>query len=541
MLSKHLHAAPSNAGWRLSLHDEDDETDLSGSGQHEDSISVASIVDLELAKAWRALSLPDRAAAEAFARKCLAAPSAEHLTSCRGEPQAFRAAVRAAMARGGARLRGSITANLALGARLSLAVIMATALLAWTALVLLSEGRRLRPRRVRALAVMHGELSTRTRHLLRALQAEHASGEIILVGRPRASLASLRQAVRCEFGFRARLIRCFEPRDVIAAALHLPRTVKETFDAARAYAARSRDLAGIVYRISLGRASEAWCARHQPQANVAVFAHTGAADTVLFEQALQRGGIETVHYAHGVSHGLNFHGVSNLGVFQCGHDARWHARLGGYQRTIALPAAPPLTLTPGRRKLLVLSNLVHPMNASYRQSGTELERRFIELVKASVDAVGWGPARVTWRPHPVLYDLPHGVIDSVRESVATAGFELWGPERRADDIADFEIALSTPSTAAIDMLRLGLPVVVCFAEPPFPGVVYGVFPNVAADPAALASVLSDRDRIRLEFRETWARVGPAQAPRWSDFETAFWRNGGQSGSPNGAGFRTEVG
>lgn len=378
---------------------------------------------------------------------------------------------------------------------------------------------------VPVVAALHGEIANRTRHLIAALAAEAPETPILLLGRPQLDCATLRQALT-DAGLTGPLVRPFDLASALAA---LPAIVRRLGEGARVLAAAEwrpapRDLAAICFRVMLGETHARWAASHVPAGpRTIVFGHTGVADSHLLERALQGGGAHTVHWVHGVSLGLNFVAGSSLGVFQCGSDARWHEVLGGYGATTSLPATAPTPAT-GGEGWLVLSNLVHPMNADYRRHGIAGEIALLEAVAAAA-----GDARKVWKPHPILGSLGLDVRDGIETRAAALGFERWPSAAdlvdqaaiaRAADlgrVADFEVVVSTPSTVALDALRLGvLPILYGGADlDPASAVAQLPLKADTGDDLKAAAGRLAADRAAL-FKAAWTAIGPGRAPTLAD-------------------------
>lgn len=363
------------------------------------------------------------------------------------------------------------------------------------------------------VAALHGEIANRTRHLIAALAAEAPETPILLLGRPQLDRTALRRALS-NVGLTGPLVRPFDLSSGLAA---LPAILRRLAQGARAVAAAdwrpaTRDLAAICFRVMLGETHARWVAVHVPAGpRTLVFGHTGVADSHLLERALQGRGARTVHWVHGVSLGLNFVAGSDLGLFQCGSDARWHQALGGYGATASLPAAAP-TPAAGGEGWLVLSNLIHPMNADYRRHGIAGEVALLEAVAAAA-----GDARKVWKPHPILASLELDVRSAIEARAAALGFTRW---REGDDLGrarDFAVVVSTPSTVALDALRLGVLPILYGGSALDPASALAQLPLKADTGEALTSAASRlaSDRATL-FKAAWTAIGPGREPTLAD-------------------------
>ncbi|MBX3479458.1 MAG: hypothetical protein KF842_03595 [Caulobacter sp.] len=393
-------------------------------------------------------------------------------------------------------------------------------LAAWARTILTTPRGDPLPANASLLAALHGELSNRTRHLIGLLAREAPGTPILLLGRPQLPLPALRQALAKEGLPGASLVRPFDLAAALAAA---PAILRRLNDGARATRQASwrpppRELAAICFRMMLGETQAAWIRRTLGVGpRTVIFGHTGVADSHLLERALQARGARTIHWVHGVSLGLNFVAGSDLGLFQCGADARWHQALGGYGLAAALPLPAPDQATGGEGWLL-LSNLVHPMNPRFRRDGVAGEAALLEQVAAAAAIAG--QTRLVWKPHPILRTLPAEVRDAIEARAAALGFSRW--PHQGGDLArakDFQLVLSTPSTVAIDMLRLGgLPLIVG-GEDLDPMSAIAQFPLRAGtieEIAAAARRLSDPAERSDLFAQAWAAVAPAAPPTLAD-------------------------
>lgn len=388
--------------------------------------------------------------------------------------------------------------------------------------LLTRKGDRL-PAGAPAVAGVHGEVSNRTRHILTRIAQEAPQVPILLLGRPRMPLP----LVRAEFarlGVRgARLTRPYGIAALLAALSAIRwRLGQGAVAVARAdWLPPARELAAIAYRVTLGEVSACWAearageGRLRPR--VVVLGHTGTAEVDGLERALQGLGARTLHWVHGVSQGLNFHAGSSVGLFSCAADARWHAALGGYGRAEALIAERPAPPEGGEGWLL-LSNLIHPMNPDYRANGIAGEASLLALVSEAADLAGVARERVVWKPHPVLATLGPEVQGGIVAEARRLGLSVWPypPLAGLAPAAGFSLVLTTPSTAAIDVLALGrLPILVGAQTGIAPDSAIAQFPLKAETAAEIAAAVERVGDPGL-FEEAWERVGPGRPPTWAE-------------------------
>lgn len=362
------------------------------------------------------------------------------------------------------------------------------------------------------LAAMHGEIANRTRHLIAALAAEVPDTPILLLGRPQLGREMLRARL-AEAGVRGPLVRPFDLSSAIAA---LPTILRRLGEGARAirgadWGPAPRDLAAICFRVALGETHARWAATHVASGpRTIVFGHTGVADSHLLERALQAKGARTVHWVHGVSLGLNFVGGSDLAVFQCGSDVRWHRLLGGYGRCESLPAPAPEPALGGEGWLL-LSNLVHPMNPDFRRHGIAGEAALLEAVAAAA-----GDARKVWKPHPILASLDPQVRADIKARAAALGFVRWPEEQSLDHARDFAFVVSSPSTVALDVLKFGVLPVLYGGADLDPSSALAQLPLKAETADELRSVARQASDRATLFQSAWTAVAPGREPVLAD-------------------------
>lgn len=384
-------------------------------------------------------------------------------------------------------------------------------LAAWARTVLFTPAGDVLPG-TNLVAAMHGEIANRTRHLIAALAAEASDAPILLLGRAQLGRAALR-AQLAEAGVRGPLVR---PFDLFSAVASLPAILRRLGEGRRAVCAAgwhpaARDLAAICFRVALGETHARWAAVHIGSGpRTVVFGHTGVADSHLLERALQAKGARTVHWVHGVSLGLNFVGGSDLAVFQCGSDARWHRKLGGYGRCESLPAPAPAP-APGGEGWLLLSNLVHPMNPDFRRHGVAGEAALLEAVAAAA-----GDARKVWKPHPILASLDPAVRSDIETRAAALGFARWPEAQPLDQARDFAVIVSTPSTVALDVLKFGVLPVLYGGAGLDPSSALAQLPLKAETVDELRSVARQASDRAALFQSAWTAVAPGREPALAD-------------------------
>jgi hypothetical protein len=387
------------------------------------------------------------------------------------------------------------------------------AALAWIwALALHHPVRTRAPAAADIIRAIHGERSNRTRALLPPAVPVDPATTYLILGRPRASLARLAAELGLAADPRAVLFRAGSWSAGLASLRTLPRLFGEGVASLRRTPVLPAwsELVTICYRMQMGACHAVWWEAAGIRAGCILYGHTGLADTTALELAQQAGGARTVHLVHGISAGWNFTGYSSLGVFQCGFDAEWHARLPNYGATSFPPTEMP-SARPGGSGWVICSNLLHPMNPALASEGAAPELRLLDLVAAAARLAAHPPARIVWKPHPTFRTLAPAIRDAALARVAELGFEVWDEAEGLPALADYRTVLTTPSTVALDAMRLGkLPIVVS-TDGDVPETVIGAFPRGGQDAASLAREIARLESAPTflgEFQRVWRGVGP---------------------------------
>lgn len=398
-------------------------------------------------------------------------------------------------------------------ARLRRALALVLATLTWLGAAARLPWRSALPETAGRWALLHGESSTRTRHLLARITAQ-AFDAVFVLGRPRAGLRRLRATLRA--GAPAEL-----PPIMLAGSLP---TALGGMASALATAWRSlpeadaapvplplRELGAIAFRIAWGRTQARAWQRLGPPGGEAWFGHTGTADVDALEQAMRAKGTRTLHVVHGLSTGLPFIARSDVGWFQCASDARWHASLGGYGACLAPDAGKPPLAVPGD-SLLVVGNLAHPMNPAGPDAAVRAEAEVLLAARGAAGAAVTG----LWRPHPAFATLPGEARDWLRRQAAAAGFEEAPPGPLAHCLARARWIVCTPSTMLVDLLRAGQVPVLWTPPGLAPESAPECHPLRARDVAGLAAAFAMLDdgagRASLQD-QAWRALGPSRPPR----------------------------
>lgn len=379
----------------------------------------------------------------------------------------------------------------------------------------------------------HGEDTTRTRHLRRALanyqlSTPDAPLPILLLGRPAARVGEQFAALNVDKSlgnlpvFRPLSFGCFV-RSLPRILAHLLASIGQT---GRFHGAIPlRDRFGMAYRFAQGAAQACWwrSAGSGSEVRTAIFAHTGNADSSQLELAMQRRHIRTVHVVHGTNIGWPFAGLSNIAIFPSGADARLAATLPSYEKSIALPLAKP-GASLGDGKWAVLTSYTHLQNPAYKKNGAGADIDLVRWISEVANAMGQDPKNVFWRPHPQIR-LVHPVErEQLEQAIAEAGFTRWPDSLPYTELGRFSAVVTTPSTVMTDALRLGQPAIVASLAPMQSDLPYAAYPLLVKDKSELQNALSrvlemqTRDNA---FNEAWRAIEPggtdniAEILRWT--------------------------
>ncbi|XKH58857.1 hypothetical protein LG290_09010 [Halomonas sediminis] len=370
-------------------------------------------------------------------------------------------------------------------------------------------------------AAIHAEWSTRTRHLLTAIDtADPPVGAIILLGRLQRSpeqTAALWGNKRP--GSRAAslpLVQPMSPRACLWALGDLPRLLREGIASSShmPLALPFRDQVAISFRVVLGAVAARWWKESGATGAEVLFAITGTADTTLLEDAIQQTGGCTLHVLHGQATGPNFAGISNLALFRSRHDAAAYSRLGCYGRCEVQTGSPPRPMR-GSAGLLLLSNLAHPMNPDFRRQPLQDELALLACVGSAARRLGAAAHPLLWKPHPVIGGLPEEMRTTLRTAALHEGFtELPAEADLVSVAANCRWVLASPSTVSLDLLQAGYLSVVLDPQGSVLDTALAGLPQVTVEPVALAQLLESLDGCDAysdAFSEAFAAVCPARA------------------------------
>lgn len=370
------------------------------------------------------------------------------------------------------------------------------------------------------VVALHGEISTRTRHVLNALAGSAPPIQaVVLLGRvPQspARIAALWSAVVPGLSLSdVPLLLPMSPRATLRALGDLPRLMSAGLrQAARATTPVGlRDEVAMAFRVFSGAVAARWWAQHGIRCEV-IFGITGTGDTTLLERAIQQSGGRSVHAVHGQATGPNFIGISDLAMFRSHHDVRAYARLSTYGACTVQDAFVPEAKR-GVAGLLLLSNLAHPMNPGFQRFGLRDEVALMEAVGEAARTLGAPALPLRWKPHPVITKLPIKCRDVLYACAAQYGFEQVASDRPLEQIAqDNRWILTSPSTVALDLLRAGYLSVVIDPQNSVLDTALAGLPGTTCDPQAVAALCRELESQDIYVRACAAafeKIGPGCA------------------------------
>jgi hypothetical protein len=411
--------------------------------------------------------------------------------------------------------------SFALSVRSLLAMLAAFAI--WLAYLLshrggVGQGRW--PAEAERVAALHGELSTRTRHVLDALGGAQPPVEaIVLLGRVRRPLSEIAKSWServakhrpCELP----LFIPMSPQAVLRTLVDVPGLIKEGLGhAARTTAEVGlREEAAIAFRVFAGTTSAHWWEQHSSACEV-VFGITGTADTTLLERAIHRSGGRSIHAVHGQATGPNFTGISDLALFRSLHDARAYERLASYG-VCSAQLARASEATRGETGLVLLSNLAHPMNAGFQRFGLRDEEFLLSAVGETARLLGVSAQPLLWKPHPAIEVLPPATRLALRDIAGKQGFEELSPDTNIESVASAcRWVVTTPSTVAIELLQVGYLSLVIDPQGSVLDTALAGLPTAACDPRHIVALCRDLE-LQESYSQAWANavqaIGPARS------------------------------
>ncbi len=375
------------------------------------------------------------------------------------------------------------------------------------------------------IAAIHGEDTTRTRHLCGALrenQQAHPQSRILIVqlGRPAASITDTKVLLDPQ----SDLTECvmMRPLSFGSYLTAFPKMLGQMFASIGQVsryrgAIPFRERVAVAYRMVQGAAYAKWWGQASRGSAVrhALFGHTGNADGSQLEQAMQARGTITAHIVHGTNVGWPFAGLSDIAIFPSGADARLGASLPAYGRTTALPLPRP-AVSVGDGSWALLTSYTHLQHPAYHKNGADADIALVNMVCKAAQALGQEPARVFWRPHPQIDMVDLAEKARLENAIAEAGFTRWPDDWPYERLSEFSAAITSPSTVLSDALRLGQPAIVASLTPLQSDLLYAAHPLLIKDREGLLVALErvlDSSQRNATFNHAWSAITPGAKPQ----------------------------
>ena len=367
-------------------------------------------------------------------------------------------------------------------------------------------------------AAVHAEWSTRTRHLIKAI--DHADPPIcalILLGRvnckPKKIAALWRVSNPRGVAASLPLVHPISPKACLLALKSLPELFRNGVRSLSFMPIKLsiRDLVAISFRVFSGMVAHEWW-RESGYTGEVIFGITGTADTTLLERAIQMSGGRTVHLVHGQATGPNFIGFSDLALFRSQHDAVVYDKLSCYRRCSIQTVSKP-ELKRGTSGLLLLTNLAHPMNVDFRSNPLKDEILLLRCLGAAARKLGVQAFPLIWKPHPVIAELPENYQSELRSVAFKEGFNELPADADVFDVASISRwVVSSPSTVALDLLQEGILSLILDPQNTVLDTALSNLPEAPIEPACLSGFLRKMDEegvYRKNFDKSFAMIGPA--------------------------------
>lgn len=466
---KTLRATPGPKGWTLTLHS------CSAANNHvEANVAEALVRGRDLLVEWfdTAVAVPEEmrlelaksaidfgeillGLADFLVAGCIERPNDTHEVSGPGEALSILGFERLML---GAGLKVRRNGRRAVSDRLLNLLAIATALAIWLILLVRAPRSVALPEASGSIVyALHGELSNRTRHLLSTLATNNRPSSILVVGTPKRRLAAIARLWSSVSDSPLPPLRTPWSRSSLLGGL------KETYPTLREYQKLVdrapipppwRARVGQIVRAILGAASAKWWLEQKGRPVAVVFGHTGTADTHLLERAIQSTGVTTIHAVHGLSGGLNFTAFSDVAIWRCGLDAKWHNLRKTYSSNLHFASSEVAGHLPGASvDTVVLTNLAHPGNTQYRIWGIQPE---LEALKQVAEGHGGQRSAILWKRHPASRMLPLSQQKALLVGAAGLGISLLPEDCSLDDeMAKAGVVVCTPSTLLLDAMLVG--------------------------------------------------------------------------------------
>ncbi len=365
---------------------------------------------------------------------------------------------------------------------------------------------------------MHGECTTRTRHIRDALAADLRQSDdpralVLVLGRPKLPLEEAIRTLDPDGQLSgATFVRPFNFTSFLTG---LPRALSLLgkgigWTAKADHPVAFRERVAIAFRMVFGAAQAAWWRSAGLSPNTVYFGHTGTADTSQLERAIQDGGARSVHCVHGTNIGWPFAGLSNVAIFQSGIDADVARKLPAYGVTIHSKADSP-QLADRNRKWALLTSYTHLLNPDYSLRGAASDIKLVMMVVEAAKSLGQNPQDILWRPHPQIALVDLDERTKLLDAIADAGFQRWPENLPYSALGSFGAVITTPSTVLTDALRQGNPAITAAIAPLQNDLIYNAHPLLVRAGDQLQAALlrvRDRENAAAALSESWDTLRP---------------------------------
>ena len=364
---------------------------------------------------------------------------------------------------------------------------------------------------------VNGEVSNRTKHILSLIEPNYI-GPLLITGQIRKSTKEIKSI----FGnYKSELsdIEALYPLDIRAVIGSLLSKFSYLLSQQKNFDKIIIDVpfwekVKINIRFFQGYAHQLWWGAVLPNVDKVIFGHTGLSDCSLLEKEMQKSETKTCHYVHGVSHGWNFAGVSDFGVFVCGHDAKLGKLLPAYGEAFHIKKHQPDFIEAGE-KWALMTSYSHPMNPLYQDQGVSVDIEIIRDVVRGLAQRNISVQEIVWRPHPVIHSLPEPDKAALYRAVAELGLSTWPDKQPYDSLKDFAGIITTPSTVAIDCLNFGKLPIIYAREPLDRESLYRQFTTYVEGDYSFDKCLEEislKSRKQKLFKQSWEAINPSARP-----------------------------
>lgn len=374
------------------------------------------------------------------------------------------------------------------------------------------------PTNIKRVVAIHGELSTRTRHVLTAVSCANPPVEgIILLGRLRNHAKQI-VCLWANAGYRnlPPIIVPYNSRAFFSALADFFPLWKAGFQASGTapFPLSLMSSVATCFRVLQGAVMARWWSQQSVARGCEViFGIDGMADTTLFERAIRREGGSSAHAVHGQLIGPNLFGFADVTYFRSNYDAKMMMDNGGYGQLTYQPAD---SVAPkrGETGVLLLTNLAHPMNSDFRTYGPIYELEVLTAVAKAANQLGDVAHPLYWKPHPVIESLPVEQASRIRTSALALGWQELPSGTLITEVAStVRWVISTPSTVVVDLLQAGTLSLVVDPRGTLLDTAISVLPVTkcnAEDIANCLNELENSEQFKRCFNETWRTISPSR-------------------------------